>query len=253
MTIEVPTVVRRHDSAVAKMRDTRFELTGDLRRRALLLAEALVREARRRDLTVDVHVPRQDSRSTGRRTAQLVFASDGAGGVRLWFAEPRHRHETPGGRNGPDAAFPTYVYSESQRLVIRGAHTTSYTTDQEWRDTKTQALEVKLHLVLEWVDRRLTYEAERQARWEAEFPERERARLAEIERMRAQLAADKLERTLVDHASRWRRAQDIREYLAAVRNRLSADTDATKLAETEAWLAASTAIADRLDPLGPTL
>jgi hypothetical protein len=243
--------VRRHSPAVVEMRDhPTFGLSGEPRRRALLIAEAIVREARRRKWSVTVVDGRRSpSRGmTGHRSAQMTL-SVGPDGAGVWFAQPRSRSETPAVRRGA----PVYAgqFAPSDRLVLRARADASYTI-KEWRDTKSRSLEESIGAVIGWVEREIGEQVGKRERWEAEAPAREAARLSEIERMMAQIAAQRHEADLTAQAGRWRQARDLREYLDAVRTRrLAYETDPAKVAEMEAWLAVSEQVVDRLDPLGP--
>jgi hypothetical protein len=117
-----------------------------------------------------------------------------------------------------------------------------------WTEGPRGDLGTKFDSIFEEIDRRAVEdtaraeqrarEAEEQRRQEAERAER--ARLARIDQVRA----DKL----LEQVSAWRRAADVREYVAAMRERLPA-VDAECRGELMRWLEWADQFASRTDPL----
>lgn len=121
-----------------------------------------------------------------------------------------------------------------------------YGTAKEWRETAEAPLEEKLRDVIaqiagmfEAIRLRRQHEAEEQQRqWKLE----EERRLAEMERKREEIRYGHL----IGHCKDWRRAADIRAFVAAVEASLLARKDAEAFAKWKLWALAH---ADRIDPL----
>lgn len=121
-----------------------------------------------------------------------------------------------------------------------------YGTDKEWRETAEAPLEGKLRAVIadiaamfETIRLGREREAEEQKRrWMLE----EERRLAEMERKREKIRY----RRLIDNCEDWRRANDIRAFVAGVEESPLASIDAGAFTAWKRWALAH---ADRIDPL----
>ena len=118
-----------------------------------------------------------------------------------------------------------------------------------WRDGERSGLEEQLPKCVAGMMRiALREQADRKAR-----EEKERAEQKQIEEVTEILhgieAEEKKIKSLEREAAHWKRAQGIREYIAAVREKAVTETDSTEAAKTQEWITWAELQADRIDPL----
>jgi hypothetical protein len=118
-----------------------------------------------------------------------------------------------------------------------------------WRDGERSSLEEQLPKCVAGMMRiALRERAEREAR-----EEKKRAEQKQIDEVTEILhrieAEEKKIKRLEREAAHWKRAQCIREYIAAVREKTVTETDSAEVAKTQEWIRWAEQQADRIDPL----
>jgi hypothetical protein len=140
-----------------------------------------------------------------------------------------------------------YEYIPTGELVLRAWHTTWFKS--KWGDGKRQRVEEKLNDFMITV---VTI-ADAHIRWKEEQVVQERRRLEEEkvrwERQRRQEEEDRRGKDLAQLAERWREAEALRVFIAAVRARFGTFGDAPQDTQLERWLLWVDGYAGRKDPL----
>lgn len=143
--------------------------------------------------------------------------------------------------------FPKYDYFPSERIRVKLEYTHwAYTGQKSWSDSRTKRLEDLLgHFV------RAVGEAAVAGHAADEAARRKQAerRVAELRRVRPERLAwyeAFLARDLGKMAARWRKAQRLRQFLAAYETALD---DAERTPVHDSWIAAAKAYIEALDPL----
>ena len=118
-----------------------------------------------------------------------------------------------------------------------------------WRDGERSGLEEQLPKCVAGMMRiALREQADRKA-----SEEKERAEQKQIEEVTEILhgieAEEKKIKSLEREAAHWKRAQCIREYITAVREKAVTEMDSTEAAKTQEWITWAELQADRIDPL----
>lgn len=159
----------------------------------------------------------------------------------------------------PVVPFPPKPASGPMRLAISPTRMDS-DVENTWEDAKGALIEKRLgEVVLQLIvagelkyrgglQYRYEYEVQRKAELEEEIRKRkEEAERKERERL-LRLERERVERLLKD-ATSLRRAEDIRAYVAAVRERCASASHPTAPGEMEAWAGWALAQAERIDPV----
>lgn len=143
----------------------------------------------------------------------------------------------------------TQTREETGELVLKITSAMPAKLPSSWRDEPESPLEQKLHFAVvgfivaaayERYQREIREEAQRK-KWEAEKEAQRRE-----EKQKAELARGA---TLRLHARSWRRATDIREYVAAVRKATEAGTISASQEDLTKWIDWALTHADALDPI----
>lgn len=219
-------------------------------RRALLIMDALIKALEERDMPV----------SPGPEVAiQDVRLSFGINESLRTQREQPADHDLDGPYRFGHSRFHTKQAPNGQ-LVLRideAAHSWASGCRQSWRDGKKQRLENCLNKVIaglvELAGRRM--EHEQQMEREAEERRIEEARRQEERRLRAgKLERIKAERAQLDsllkNADDWRRSQNLRDFIDAVRQGcLSQHGRINPDSELDQWIEWAERQADRIDPL----
>ncbi|MFE3856121.1 hypothetical protein ACFXPN_33945 [Streptomyces griseorubiginosus] len=217
---------------VAALRDAeeRFVMPPVLRRRALLLLQALAVEAVRRGYGV------QECRTcySPREGGVSVVVDGFVGSVTV-------KQEFPQSTNPERAA----------RLVVELDHGRT-SRPGRWRDRKSGTLEDSLGLVLGEIEVRAVHEAQRRAGEERAKAQRQIRWQAAMEEARKQAVQDQLAEVLREEAGRWREAAVLRQYCDAMERRLDelgGGADESALDSARRWLAWARDYARTTDPL----
>jgi hypothetical protein len=154
------------------------------------------------------------------------------------------RRYAPARKNDAAAKPP----AERLRLTVRDSRT-SYGIPTTWEDEKDTLLEDRLTDIVTGlaVIAELTCREAISARLRREQEQREEAQRQERARL-AKLEQERLD-ALISEASAWRRAQELREYVAAVMNSRCLRDDRAVEQRLEAWATWAFSEADRLDPI----
>ncbi|MFT8330104.1 hypothetical protein [Bifidobacterium psychraerophilum] len=251
-----------------------FQVKGDPAHRALLLIEALVVEARRRDAVVEAKLGEplfpDQYRYDGPKHDEIRFAFD-RDEYRLWFEQKTLRKHHEPTRSEINWAWRGRLFPDEDEipdphlsLVLRGEGGKFWA--DRWDDTDDHHLEDDLAQILE--EMRLRHDAmdEQRRNEEAERKRRQKEYEREQERLKAQ--AEEHERRLAaateqakrEHHDRfiveamyrqsqqWRDSSLLRRYAKAVESAAESSPDAQK-ERMLAWAKQITSQADRDDPL----
>lgn len=230
--VPVPARLGSLHPAVAALRDDDRQLVmpSELRRRSLLMLQALAAEAVRRGYEV------RPSRSYySRREGGVDVVVEGfARTVTL-------RQEFPQSTN-PE---------RSARLVVELDHGRSDRPGR-WRDRKTRVLEDALGLILGEIQERVLEDAQRRKIEERAKTERAVRWRAAVEEAKERAVHDQLAEVLREEAERWREAAALDEYCTALERRLGelgGAMDESALVSARRWLEWAYGYARAIDPL----
>ncbi|MFF7838237.1 hypothetical protein ACFZC6_05375 [Streptomyces ossamyceticus] len=230
--VPVPTRLTSPHSVVAALRDDeeRLAMPPALRRRSLLLLQALAAEAVRRGYGVREKRAYYLPREGGVSVVVDGFACD----VTV-------KQEFPQSTNPERAA----------RLVVELDHSRT-SRPGRWRDRKSGALEDSLGVILGEIEVRAVDDAKRRAGEERAKAEREIRWQAAMEEAREQAVQDQLVEVLRGEAGRWREAAVLSQYCDAMERRLGeldGGTDESALDSARRWLAWARDYVRATDPL----
>ncbi len=218
--------------AVAALKDDDEQLVipAELRRRSLLLLQALAAEAVRRGYEV-----RQSRSCYSRREGGVDVVVDG-------FARAvTVRQEFPQSTN-PE---------RSARIVVEIGHGRSGRPGR-WRDRKSRMLEDALGMILGEVEERALEDVQRREREQWAMAECEVRWRAAMEEARKQAVRDQLAKVLREEAGRWQEAAVLVAYCDALERRLAQQGDAVDeptLKSTRRWLEWAREFVQGIDPL----
>jgi hypothetical protein len=217
--------------------------------RALMIIEALTRAIEARGLSIQPGDTGHYTKSAGVRIGDAI--------VRLSLEETSTRRahmqtekEKAQMRRSGYSSAPLYDFVPSGLMTMSVPHNWGSGFQSSWKDTASRKLEQRLNEVMIGVyhtahatEVRVKDEAEKARRIAAEN-ERRAALRAERD---AELA---FLNTLRSDADRWREAESLRAYIAAVERHHQAQGELSP--EAVVWIERSRRHADRLDPLTPT-
>ncbi|MEU6172402.1 hypothetical protein ABZ832_10760 [Streptantibioticus parmotrematis] len=218
--VPVPTRLTSPHPVVAALRDVeeRLVMPPALRRRALLLLQALAAEAVRRGYAVQEIRAYYSAREGGVSVVVDGFA-----------CSVPVKQEFPQSNNPERAA----------RLVVELDH--GHTSRPgRWRDRKSGTLEDSLSVILGEIEVRAAHDAQRRAGEERAKAERQIRWQAAMEEARKQAVQDQLAEVLREEAGRWREVAALRQYCDAMERRLGdlgAGADESALDSARRWLA----------------
>jgi hypothetical protein len=230
--VPVPTRLSSPHPAVAALRDDeeRLVIPPVLRRRSLLMLQALAAEAVRRG-----HEVREGRSYYSQREGGVDMVVDG-------FAYTvTVKQEFPQSTNPERAA----------RLVVELDHGRT-SRPGRWRDRKRETLEDILGLILGEVEARALEDAERRAAEEQAKAEREVHWQEAMEKAKRQAVQDQLAEALREEAGRWREAAELGEYCDALERRLvelGSVPDEADAASPRRWLEWARGYVRAIDPL----
>ncbi|WP_274563320.1 hypothetical protein [Streptomyces spiramyceticus] len=230
--LPVPTRLSSLHPAVAALKDDDGQLVipAALRRRSLLLLQALAAGAVRRGYEV-----RQSRSCYSRREGGVDVAVDGfAYAVTV-------RQEFPQSTN-PE---------RSARIVVELDHGRSGRPGR-WRDQKSRALEDALGVILGEIEARALEDAQRRKSEQRAMAEREVRWRAAMEEARKRAVRDQLAEVLREEAGRWQEAAVLGAYCDALERRLAQQGDAVDeptLGSARRWLEWAREFVQAIDPL----
>ncbi|MCC9705936.1 hypothetical protein E4N62_12150 [Streptomyces sp. MNU76] len=215
--------------AALKDDDEQFVVPAVLRRRSLLLLQALAAEAVRRGYEV------KQSRSCYSRHEGGVDVVVGG-----FACAVSVRQEFPQSTNA----------ERSARIVVELDHGRSGRPGR-WRDRKSRALEDALGVILGEVEARATQDAQRREHEQWVRAEREVRWRAAMEEARKRAVQDQLAEKLREEAGRWQEAAVLGAYCDALERRLvqHGDVDESTLGSARRWLEWAREFVRAIDPL----
>ncbi|MGW0763303.1 hypothetical protein ACWD1Y_43760 [Streptomyces sp. NPDC002814] len=228
----VPMRLTSPHPVVAALRDAeeRLVMPPALRRRSLLLLQALAAEAVRRGYGV---------------RENLAYCLPREGGVSVvvdgFVCNVTVKQEFPQS-NKPERAA---------RLVVELDHGLT-SRPGRWRDRKSGTLEDSLGVILGEIEVRAVHDAQRRAGEERAKAERQIRWQAAMEEAREQAVQDQLAEVLREEAGRWREAAVLSQYCDAMERRLGelgGGTDESALDSARRWLAWARDYVRATDPL----
>ncbi len=262
--VHVPRSLRNPTDIVERLQDSEhFPVQGTPRTRALRLAEALVRTARERGVTVNVcqYSRHQDRYGRPFDTPKDVIEFRMQGdSFQLRFTQammqvPHEPTERELARARRGYLFPDFdeVPSEDLGIVLDGKGGTFWASS--WSDTEEIRLEDHLAQILEEI--RLRHETLEEARVQEQ--EYYRRRQEEEEAKRQQQAINRgnallryhehaIDAAARDQAKRWREAKELRDYAETVRQQALSREDKELRTRSVAWAERVLSVAARLDP-----
>ncbi|MGW1870868.1 hypothetical protein ACWCPS_35675 [Streptomyces mauvecolor] len=216
--------------AALKDDDGQLVIPAALRRRSLLLLQALAAEAVRRGYEV-----RQSRSCYSRREGGVDVAVDG-------FA-----YAVTVKQEFPQSTNP----ERSARIVVELDHGRSGRPGR-WRDQKCRALEDALGVILGEIEARALEEAQRRKSERRAMAEREVGWRAAMEEARQRVVRDQLAEVLREEAGRWQEAAVLGAYCDALERRLAQQGDAVDEPTMESarrWLEWAHEFVQAIDPL----
>jgi hypothetical protein len=243
--VAVPVKLWKPHPVVAGLRDDKCQLAmpPKVRSRALRIFQGLIDEALRRGYEVREHPVQR----------QLI--------ERHWiYGEYRNRYARQ-----PEGFIDFVIDGHSFLLEIKQDTREANTTPEQlmlslprvtgrrmsWADRKRWVLEDVLGQVLAELESRAEEETQRHIELERVKAERHRRWYAAMEQARRQATQAYYAEALRQESQRWRQAQQLGEYCAALEQRIetSNDEDPQQIASARHWLAWARAYADSLHPL----
>lgn len=230
--VPVPTRLTAPHPAVAALRDAekRLVMPPALRRRSLLLLQALAAEAVRRGYGV-----RENRAYCLQREGGVSVVVDG------FACNVTVKQEFPQS-NKPERAA---------RLVVELDHGLT-SRPGRWRDRKSGTLEDSLGVILGEIEVRAVHDAQRRASEERARAERQIHWQAAMEEAREQAVQDQLAEELREEAGRWREAAVLSQYCDAMERcfgELGGGADELALDSSRRWLAWARDYVRATDPL----
>ncbi|RRJ85586.1 hypothetical protein EG850_12765 [Gulosibacter macacae] len=244
------------DVTTALSKSDTFQVTGDPRKRALRLTEALTVAAREREMSVKAVLnqprnPNNTYRDSPRRD-EIEFSIEGDS-FRLWFTqdtlrEPHEPTQREIMRVQRGSLFPDYdeVPAERLGLVLNGEGGTFWAGS--WHDAEDHGLEEDLAQILEELrlrhDRQIENREAEQERALARREQEKKDRAVAKEKYRAQFTVDAMK----SQAEKWEEADRLRRYAAAIRE-VAAPFEGQRQEAALEWAAQVEAEASRINPL----
>jgi hypothetical protein len=215
--------------------------------RALRIIDALIKalEKRGHSVSVERRVPRFAGGDSDAPVITVARIAEDPVAFRLVERMQENRS-----RSEEDWRAPRYLWTNRLKFEITDWWPAP-APRRTWSDGRRQRLEMMAGVILQG----LVAAGERAREWRLELEERERKRAEEAARKReAELrkaielaGVEALERQVTD----WVKSRQVREYVDALRARLSEISDAERRAEVEQWLHWALGHADRLDRFPP--
>ncbi|MEV0523959.1 hypothetical protein AB0I66_11075 [Streptomyces sp. NPDC050439] len=259
--IPVPERLHKPHAVVAALRagEPALGLSRSVQPRALRLVQAMVAEAERRELQVQLTADGRRGHYSRRRDASLftITAQGQPCGVSLGQEQDRTEH-VPTAKELADAQqfswvrIPKYDYALSDRLTITLSGGATH-RQSAWKDMPDHPLEEQLPEILQEVDLR-GLAAERKRAEEAEQARLKRLQWEEaVRQARVDYAEAFRVRVLEQQEKAWQQARRLSTFLATARARIEAMTAGAERTEAEAWLSWASDHVRSIDPLSRAL
>lgn len=242
--IPVPGTLRGCHEAVRALRDTPglMDVSGEVRQRALLVAQAIAGECSRRGYGFGL-------RDDGEPSFQITIGDDAFG---FTLSEEFERREVADGEKLASARYAWQRIPSSARRVRSGRLVLRLGAGYGsvfWADRKRWTLGQKLPQVFEGIAGRASAGAEKRRREEEERRQRRRAWEEAIPRAR-QAYVDQLNRDrLREQAARSAEAEAIRDYCARLDSLAEACDDLERADDIRDWATWARHEAERMDPV----
>lgn len=216
-----------------------IQVTQDLMERALRIMDALLKALEQRAYSVCL------SQDTPTQTWVKVHGQE----VSIRLDEPvRQVKRQPPPRDWMEDRY-TYTPSGELRFQTRIEYF-GHKDQRTWRDGKSRRLEDVLNEIVIGIVAAAEQRRENILRFERAQEESRQAQLRSWERLRKQEEEQARTAELERNAAAWAKSQQIREFVAAVRERISEGEDPADNSEgAERWLTWALEHAERLDPL----
>lgn len=261
--IEVPESLRKPHPIVAELRsaDSRLSVTSAVKNRALRLIQALLTEAEKRGYVVaSLEDTPHNRHLTNQPTGLFTVACLGhAIGVDVRQATDTRPHvpsvsEQRRAEREPWYKIPKHDHVPTERLQI------GVTNGQEhrqwwWSDGQQEApgLEEWLPQILQEIELRARFAEEQRLEKERREAERQRQWEAAMARAKHRLTESHRSDQLLDELKRWRQCRQLREYIAAMEQKMQTVDDDDARSAAADWIAWATSYVTQIDPLNRSL
>jgi hypothetical protein len=262
LPVPVPDEVQRYHQAVSALRKSkRLLMAASVQTRALRILHSIAVEAEHRGFTVTAHVPKASGARDQAAVWHLLLATNGET-VPLRIEEEADRVEhVPTARELKEreryswTRIPSHDHVLSGRLRIDIGGASQLERKSFWADRASWSLEDKLPELLREVAVRADELRMRREAKDRAVKQYRQAVEHEEQRARARAAEAHRGKVVEEQLAHWRAAQELRQYAAAISERITAaaeadgKVDSEALAEAGRWLAWITERANRHDPL----
>lgn len=258
--VAVPKTLRQSHPVIAMLRGGRHlaDLDGSVTHRALLLIQGLAVEARRRGYVVRATTTTDAYGFRSKADDQFTIAvGQHSVGVQLRQALRRQPHEPTAAEEARAARdhwyrIPKYDTMRTTRLSIHVSGRFEH-RQSKWADGADGRLEDRLAQVLQEIE--LRAEAEERDRLASIAAAEERHRQWELamDQARADYEESYRGKVLVEQATRWRKSNELGDYLSAMAKAVTSLGDPASASEARTWLEWAQNWASSLNPLAQTL
>jgi len=257
--VRVPAQLRNPAPAIAELRDDkqRFSLVGPARTRGLRILQGIVTAASHRGWRAVGH-KRDQHLFSGRDSADHLVIETGDTYVRVRLIQLTDRSpHVPTARELAEQTSwgvrpPKYDHAPNDFLRLE-LNSTWDGSRHSWSDGKRGPLEQKLDAVVAEIERRQLVAAER--RLQRAVAEAERCRLEQnaLERAEGMYVEAHRAEVLADQVSAWQYSNQLRQYIAAMRQAVDDIEESPERDEAAEWIGWATRHLEQLDPLGRRL
>ncbi|RJQ55920.1 MAG: hypothetical protein C4521_00960 [Actinobacteria bacterium] len=255
-TISIPATLRNPHPAIAALRDNKrhFDLTPSVRNRALRVLQALIKAAEQKGYQVkSVEKCREGYRygSYESKDHLVIDTGETREGVRIFQQRDRARHTPTREELAEQERWgrrpPVYDYAPNKFLRLElNRHWDGHR--HSWSEGPRGPIDKKLPGVLDEISRRHEQAMQRRLSAEEERAEREREWYAVHERAEVLLQEANRAEVLMAQADRWRRACEIRGYVAAMTSVAEGLDDPAMREKAKRWIRWATDYCESLDP-----
>ncbi|MGW4468240.1 hypothetical protein ACWENQ_01065 [Nonomuraea sp. NPDC004354] len=254
--VPVPATLRSPNKLVKALQDDEaVNVTAAVRNRGLRLIQALVAETERRGYSASRN--RSRSHSHGEDKGLFVITIEGHGfGVDLSQVLDRIPH-VPSPAEERRAArdtwyrIPSHDHLPSSRLTISLTNGRPY-WQSSWTDSETKPLEDHLAQIMQELELRAAFAEEQRVERERQEAARRRAWEEAMRTAKMRFVEEARAQVLKAQVSRWRFAQELDEYLLALRSTAAA-LPAEQEDDARAWIMWVEEYRARIDPLAGRL
>ncbi|MDY0340543.1 MAG: hypothetical protein RBS17_04960 [Coriobacteriia bacterium] len=256
-TVQVPTALRNPHPVIAALRDEsrRLGLTSSVRGRALRVLQAIATEAERRGWSVcEVKMHRNEYGYTwlDSNSHLIIETGEARVGVRILQQTDRSPHEPTAEELDRQKRWgsrpPKYDQTPNDYLRIE-IDSRWNGRQHSWSGGKRGPIDRKLPAILDEIEMRHDDARERRLEEQRIAEEREQRRLEAVERAKVMLRESHRAEVLAKQVADWRYAEELREYVKAMRVAVESITDTDEQADARLWLRWACDYPDRVDPL----